>query len=455
MRTPALEQTARFMMNSQVPPSESPDRKIAPAAPSQPALMAPARLAALLAALAMIGPFSVDTYLPAFPEMQRSLGATVIAVQQSLTVYMLSFAVMILWHGALSDALGRRNVILIFLAIFAVASLGCAAAHTIEYLVAFRVLQGASAGAGVVVGRAMIRDAYSGPRAERLLSLVTMIFAIGPAIAPVLGGWIVTALDWRSIFLFLFAYSAILLWICWNLLPETLPAAARTPLKAKALASSYRKVLGTLRFHFYSGTIAFNFAGLFLYVAAAPTFLIEHLHLSSRQFAWQFLPSVAGIFVGALATNRLAGRIRIGAQVRFGFVLLFGAAGANLTYHLLHAPAIPWSVAPLFFYCIGMGMTAPGITLLVLDLYPDVRGVVASCQSFTQTMLAAVVAGLVSPLLAPSVVWLALGQLGFVTIALISWRLGRSRHSIPSAELAARSGFASKSAAALSAKEVK
>jgi DHA1 family bicyclomycin/chloramphenicol resistance-like MFS transporter len=396
-------------------------------------MIGPGLLATLLAALAVLGPFSVDTYLPAFPDIQLSLGTTAIAVQQTLTVYMLSFAVMILWHGALSDALGRRNVILIFLAIFAVASLGCASAHTIGYLWAFRILQGVSAGAGVVVGRAMIRDAYSGARAEKLLALVTMIFAIGPAIAPILGGWIVTVLDWRSIFLFLFVYTTVLLWLCWHRLPETLAPAHRTPLRVKALAHNYRRVLTTLRFHFYSGTIAFNFAGLFLYVAAAPTFLIEHLHLSSRQFAWQFLPSVAGIFVGALLTNRMAGRVRIGAQARLGFILLFGAAGANLIYHLLEPPRIPWSVLPLFFYCIGMSMTAPGITLLVLDLYPQARGVIASCQSFTQTMLGAIVAGLVAPILAPSVVWLAEGQLGCVVLALISWRLGRSRHSAPAA----------------------
>jgi DHA1 family bicyclomycin/chloramphenicol resistance-like MFS transporter len=392
-------------------------------------------LAVLLAALAMLGPFSVDMYLPAFPAIQLSLSASAIAVQQTLTAYMLSFAIMILWHGALSDALGRRNVILIFLAVFGVASLGCAAAHTIHYLWAFRILQGVSAGAGVVVGRAMIRDAYAGPQAERLLSLVTMIFAIGPAIAPILGGWIVAVLEWRSIFLFLFIYTVALLWLCWRYLPETLPPGARTELKARALAHAYRLVLSTLRFHFYSGTIAFNFAGLFLYVAAAPTFLIVHLHLSAQQFAWQFLPSVAGIFVGAFATNRLAGRIRIGAQVRIGFFLLIGAAAANLVYHCFFPPALPWSVMPLFFYCIGMGMTAPGITLLVLNLYPHIRGVVASCQAFTQTMLAAVVAGMIAPLLAPSVVWLAAGQLAFVTMALISWRLGRSRRSAPQSGL--------------------
>ena len=152
-------------------------------------------LAIMLAALSMLGPFSIDTYLPAFPNIQASLGATALEVQQTLTAYMFSFAVMILWHGALSDAFGRRNIILIALAVFAVATLACAAVHSIEYLWAFRMLQGISAGAGVVIGRAIIRDLYAGSAAERLLSLVTMIFSIAPAIAPILGGWIVKHLS--------------------------------------------------------------------------------------------------------------------------------------------------------------------------------------------------------------------------------------------------------------------
>ncbi len=157
-------------------------------------------LALMLAALAMLGPFSVDTYLPAFPNIEASLDASFVEVQQTLTAYMFSFAIMILWHGSLADAFGRRNIILVSLAVFAVATLGCAAAHSVEYLWAFRMLQGLSAGAGVVVGRAIIRNIYYDVPAARLLSLVTMIFSIAPAIAPILGGWVVKLYDWRTFF---------------------------------------------------------------------------------------------------------------------------------------------------------------------------------------------------------------------------------------------------------------
>ncbi|MFJ7567023.1 multidrug effflux MFS transporter [Herminiimonas sp. NPDC097707] len=383
-------------------------------------------LAIMLAALSMLGPFSIDTYLPAFPNIQASLGASALEVQQTLTAYLLSFAVMILWHGALSDAFGRRNIILVSLAVFAVATLGCAAAHSIEYLWAFRMLQGISAGAGVVIGRAIIRDLYAGAAAEKLLSLVTMIFSIAPAIAPMLGGWIVKRMDWRAIFLALFAYAVLLLLYCYKRLPESLPPEKRHPFNPQFLYQSYKRVFRSPLFHLKAGAVAFNFAGMFLYVAAAPVFLVEHLGLGPDQFGWQFVPTVAGIFCGALSANRLAGNIPLGRQVLIGFALLVGASVFNVIYHALYPPMLPWSVAPLFFYTFGMSMVAPGVTLMVLDLFPNIRGIVASCQSFVLMMLGALVAGVIAPVLSHSPVSLAAGQLVCAAIALSLWLGGRS-----------------------------
>lgn len=385
-------------------------------------------LAPILAALSMLGPFSIDTYLPAFPDIQTSLKATSIEVQQTLTAYMFSFSVMILWHGALSDAFGRRNIILGALAVFAIASLGCAAAHSIEYLWAFRVLQGLSAGAGVVIGRAIVRDAYSGAAAARLLSLVTMIFSVAPALAPMIGGWIVKLLDWRAIFLFLFVYTSVLLWVCYKRLPETLPPEKRQPFNPGSLKRNYGEVFRSPLFHLKAGAMALNFSGLFLYVAAAPMFITQHLGLGPDQFGWQFVPTVIGIFLGAFAANRLAGRIPVARQVMLGYLFMIGAAAANAAYHSAFPPALPWSVLPLMFYTFGMSVVAPCLTLLVLDLFPRTRGIAASCQSFAQTMLGAVVAGAIAPLLMDSVLLLAIGQLTFAVIGLALWLTGKSYH---------------------------
>lgn len=384
------------------------------------------RLATLLAALAMLGPFSIDTYLPAFPAIQNGLSASAIEVQQTLTAYLLSFAAMTLWHGALSDAFGRRNVVLVSLMIFAVASFGCASVHSVHYLWGFRILQGASAGAGMVIGRAIIRDLYAGAPAERLLSLVTMIFSIAPAIAPIFGGWIVSYSSWRNIFLALFVYTLVLLWACYKHLPETLPKESRQAFSADFLWRSYKDVFRSPLFYLKAGTIAFNFAGLFLYVSAAPAFITQHLKLGPNQFAWQFVPSVAGIFLGAFAANRLAGKLTVWKQVSIGFYFLFAASVCNVIYHVVWPPALPWSVIPLFFYTFGMSMVAPGATLLVLDLFPNIRGIVASCQSTVVTLLGAIVAGIVAPALDHSALALALGQLVCCLIAIALWYTGRA-----------------------------
>ncbi|WP_295761178.1 multidrug effflux MFS transporter [Undibacterium sp.] len=382
-------------------------------------------LASLLAALAMLGPFSIDTYLPAFPAIQNSLQASSIEVQQTLTAYLLSFSVMALWHGALSDAFGRRNVVLVSLVIFAVASFGCASAHSVHYLWGFRILQGVSAGAGMVIGRAIIRDLYAGAPAERLLSMVTMIFSIAPAIAPIIGGWIVSFSNWRNIFLLLFVYTLLLLWACYKYLPESLPPEKRQPFSAEFLWLSYKGVFKSPLFYLKAGTVACNFAGLFLYVSAAPAFITQHLKLGADQFGWQFVPSVAGIFLGALAANRLAGRVSAALQLAVGFAFLVGAAICNVVFHAIWPPMLPWSVLPLFFYTFGMSLVAPPVTIRVLDLFPHIRGIVASCQSSMLTLLGAVVAGLVAPALDHSAFLLACGQLLFALLGMSLWYAGR------------------------------
>ena len=161
--------------------------------------------AALLAALSTLGPFSIDAYLPAFTGMQASLNATPLEIQQTLSGYLFAFGVMFLFHGALSDSFGRRPVILVALVVYTLASIGAAMAGTVHGLIVGRVFQGLSVGAGMVVGRAMIRDLFGPEDAQRLMSLVTLFFGLAPAIAPVIGGWLFVGLGWRSIFWFLAA----------------------------------------------------------------------------------------------------------------------------------------------------------------------------------------------------------------------------------------------------------
>lgn len=383
-------------------------------------------LAALLAALSAVGPFSIDAYLPSMGEIGEKLHADPLAVQQTLTAYMLPFAVMTLWHGAISDALGRRRVILWGTALFALASVACALAPTIDLLLLFRALQGMTAGAGVVVGRAIVRDRFHGAEAQRVMSQITLTFALAPAIAPVLGGWLEVLFGWRAVFVFLVLFAGTCWLLCRFMLEETLPPERRQPLNPLFLLKSYFHVLTSRRFVALCLTVTLNFTGFFIYVASAPVFLGQHLHVSATGFLWLFGPATIGMAIGSWLSGRLAGKWSPRRTLSVAFGLMGVATVWNFAFHFLHAPGLPWSVAPLTLYVLGMSLSFPTLTLLALDLFPVQRGLAASCQAFVQTSGAALNA-ILAPLVWSSVRALAVTQvvalaLAFAALLIHGWR---------------------------------
>lgn len=388
----------------------------------------PRGIALLLAALSALGPFSIDTYLPSFHAIGESLQATPLEVQQTLSAYLLPFAVMTLWHGAISDAFGRRRVILAALVLFGIASAGCVFATRIEHLWLLRGVQGISAGAGIVISRAIVRDLFDGPPAQRLMSHITMMFALAPAIAPVIGGWLQTLFGWRSVFAFLVLMTAALGFACWRLLPETLPPARRQSLHAGYLGRTYWKVLSSPPFLFACAALSFNFAGFFIYVLSAPVFLMRHLGVPETGFLWLFGPAMLGLMSGSWIAGRLAGKLSLERTILAGYVVMGCAAAFNLGLNLALPPGLPWSVAPLFVYTLGMSLAMPCLTLLALDPFPAQRGLAASCQTFLQSGFNAVAAGLLAPLLWGSTLTLALGM-GALMLAggAVAWLHARSR----------------------------
>lgn len=380
-------------------------------------------LAAMLAGLAMIGPFSIDTYLPSFPAMGRDLAATPAQLQQTLSVYFLTFAVMTLFHGTLSDSFGRRPVILGSLTVYIAASLGCAAASDFGQLLFFRVLQGASAGAGMVVGRAVIRDSFEGHDAQRLMSLVTMIFGLAPAIAPVIGGWLQSWWGWQAVFLFLTGYALVLLVLAAAYLPETHPASLRQPFEVRPLARTYVKLVRSRSLVLLCLGVGLNFAGFFIYIVSAPAFVYDLLGLNETQFAWLFVPGIVGVMAGAFISGRVAGVLTARRTIGIAYAIMFSAATINVSYSALAAPAIPWSVLPIMLYTVGMALAMPSLTLLALEIFPRNRGATSSLQGFMHTFLSSVSAGLISPLVSHSDATLAWSMMGLVSLGFLSWML--------------------------------
>ena len=376
----------------------------------------------VLAMLAALAPFALDTYLPAFPTLAQALNGTTLELQQSLTAYLLPYALMTLWHGALSDAIGRLSAIRWGLGIFALASIGCALAPNVETLWFFRAVQGASAGAGNVVARAMVRDLFEGVAAQRVMAQVQMIFGLAPAVAPIIGGWLL-GIHWQAIFVFLFLYAVLALLAAQRLLPETVPPEKRVPLSAKQVMTGYGKVFGDVEFIKLVVAFGANFAGFFVYVLASPVFLIEHLGLSEHQFGYMFVPTVCGMVLGSFLARRSAGRYSSRAIARFAYGWMAAAALLNIAV-CLWLPASPWfNIAPIALYNVGMALALPVMSIAALDRSPRLRGTAASGQAFVQMLLSTVSAGLLIPLLWHSTLGLALGMAGYL---LLGWFCARN-----------------------------
>jgi len=378
-------------------------------------------LALLLACLGMIGPFSIDTYLPAFTGIATSLGATSVQMQQTLSSYLLGFAVMNLFHGALSDSLGRRPVVLVGVALFTLASVGCALSQTIGQLVFFRALQGMTAGAGMVVSRAIIRDMFPPADAQRVMSQVTIYFGIAPAVAPLIGGFLFVHADWHSIFWLLVVLGAMLWFSIWRWLPETLHREARQPFEARHLMRGYWQMAKSPRFMALVVASGIPFNGMFLYVLAAPVFLGEHLRLGPTQFFWFFMLTIGGIMGGAFLSGRLAGRIKPRHQIRHGFVIMLVVSVLNVVLNLLFEPHWAWSMLPVAVFSFGWSLMVPVVTLMTLDEVPERRGMASSVQSCIGSLANAGVAGIVVPLVMHSTLALALTSLGMLCVGLVAW----------------------------------
>ena len=378
-------------------------------------------LAVLLAVLGMLGPFSIDTYIPAFSGIAKALNASPIEMQQTLSAYLFGFAFMNLFHGALADSFGRRPVVLCGIAMFTIASAGCALSQNITQLVLFRAMQGLSTGAGIVVSRAVIRDMFPPSQAQQVMAQVTIYFGVAPALAPIVGGWLFVHLGWHSIFWFLTGVGA-LLWLAnYRLLPETLPEADRQPFNVPHLMRGYWQLCSSPRFVLLALASGVPFNGMFLYVLAAPAFLGEHLQLAPTQFFWFFLFTISGIMGGAWLSGRLAGRVPPKRQIRHGFLIMLLTSVLNLAANILLPAHAAWALLPIALFSFGWALMVPVVTLLVLDLHPERRGMASSLQAVVGSTANGLVAGIIAPLVMHSTIALATASLLLMLIGLCAW----------------------------------
>jgi DHA1 family bicyclomycin/chloramphenicol resistance-like MFS transporter len=389
------------------------------------------RLTLLLGGLAMLGPFATDTYFPSFPAIAREFDVGALGMQQTLSVYLFAYSLMSLFWGTLSDSLGRRPIVLFALGLFCIGSIGCAVSDRLSILLGFRIVQGLSAGAGMVVGQAIVRDRFSGADAQRLVANILMVFGLAPALAPILGGWLQVMFGWRASFAFMAIFSVALITACGWALPESLAAASRRPLRLSAIMKGYFSAI--VHPHFLLRCLAMGcaFGGFALYISAAADFVIRILKLPPTAFGWLFLPLIGGLVLGSSVSGRLAHRLSSGAMIRMGFAVMAAAATANLIYTFSLPAAVPWAVLPIMVYTFGLALAVPGMTMMTLGIFPEMRGLAASLQNFLQMLIFAVISGAVAPALFGSAFKLAAGASVGLLFAALFWSLGTRHETVP------------------------
>jgi MFS transporter, DHA1 family, multidrug resistance protein len=315
------------------------------------------------------------------------------------------------------------------MALYTVGSLACTFAPNYHALIAARVLQGVTAGVGMVLGRAVIRDLYDGARAQRLMSVTTMIFSIAPAVAPIIGGWAHVAFGWRAVFAVMVLCGLVFTFAAWWKLPETHPVSARVPFNARNLAATSATVLRHPEFMMLALAAATNFSSIACYIGSAP--MIVEMHWGGREtsYYWLFLPVIGGILAGAILSTIFARRFALVAQVRIGLGITCASAALRALVHFAMPDVpIPLQQALLFLSAIGAQFAFPVLTLRMLDLFPAARGTASAAQSFVALLITAFTLGIVAPHISRSLDVLAWASFSYTVVAWSTWYLSRRWH---------------------------
>ncbi len=378
----------------------------------------------------MLGPFSIDTPFPAFRAMADDFDVTSAEMQLVVSAYLVAFGVMSPFHGPLSDALGRRPVIVGGVLLYAAASVGCALSPNLETLLVFRVFQGLSAGGGVIVSRTIIRDVFDGPEAQRLMSRVMLIFGIAPAIAPVIGGVLLQLGAWPIAFWFMAGVALLLVAVVAVALPETHPVERRIPLRVGSLVRSLASVARSAAFHRVAWAAALSFAGQFIYVSAAAIIVVDLLGLGELDFWVLFAPLVGAVLLGSQISSWSAGRLSSNRLVTGSLVFCVLAAGVNVGIAVGGA-GLPWVVLGPALLGLGTVTAYPTMQLILLDMFPVGRGSAVSLFTFFTLLLNGLIAALLVPRVSGSLGTLAATSAVIVAagLALWLWHVALARRS--------------------------
>lgn len=351
------------------------------------------QLAILLGSLGLLGPFTIDTYLPSFPTIVKDFHTTASLVQISLTACLLGLGAGQLFIGPLSDVKGRRKPLLLFLCLYLLASLTCSFSPNIYFLIVARFVQGFSAAGGLVVSRAVVRDLFSGKELTKFFTLIVLVGNLGPIVAPIAGGAILSFTKWNGVFIVLACIGAILIFMVSLKLPETLPPEKRVPSNLPQLMSNFGSLFKEREFMGYAFTQGFTTAGIFAYVSGVPFVYQNIYHVSPQQFSLLFGVNGLGLIIGSQLVGRLADRISERTFLKIGLGISIAAGATLLIALLLKAPLIAVAI-PIFFFVSSISII--GTTSFALAI--ESQGHIAGSASALLGLLPFVLGSLSAPL---------------------------------------------------------
>lgn len=349
----------------------------------------------LLTALVGFGPMSTDLYLPALPAMQTALATDVATIQLTLSVFLVGFAVSQLIYGPLSDRFGRRPLLIAGVALYTVASVGCAVATSVETLVAWRFLQAVGACCGPVLGRAVVRDLFEREAAARVMSYMAMAMALAPAIGPIIGGVLTEQFGWRSTLWTLVGFGAVILACLIPLLPETNRHKDPTATRPGRLLANWRTCLADRGFTTYTLIVAFSYCGIFTFISGSSFVFVTGLGLSPMAFGICFGAVVIGYMIGSFLSGSLTRRVGLDRMIRIGTAVQILGGWTLLALALIPpagvGPQVLAIVLPVFVFMVGAGLTLPNAMAAAVSRFPRMAGLASSLLGFVQMGIAALV----------------------------------------------------------------
>ncbi|MFQ8430119.1 multidrug effflux MFS transporter [Amaricoccus sp. W119] len=357
-----------------------------------------AKNAIILGLLGAVGPFAIDMYLPAMPTIAADLGTTTAATQMTLMVFFLAFGLCQLIYGPVSDMTGRRPPLLFGLVLFGFASLACAVAPSIEWLILARFLQGVGASAVMVIPRAIIRDRYRGIEATRMMALVMLVISIGPMLAPLMGSLLILAFGWRSVFLGILAAGLVSLYLVIFVLKETHPSEKRVALSFAALRAGFGTLIRDPVFIGLSCIGGLGMASFFAFLAASSFLYIERFGLTPLQYSIAFSTNAIGFFAASQFAARLGARhgpVKVVKTAVAGYAV---AMLALLAITLAGVDSLPVLMALLFGGFAFLGLVIPTAMILALEEHGEIAGIASALGGTLQMVLGALSIVVVSAL---------------------------------------------------------